>query len=195
MHLEFLRHQQCFINICCESHPKQDCPQKRRLPWCSEQSWTASLGSAGVCLVPGLLLSPQAAPQALCSVPKTMQRSLLQNLRTAQQLRTALNSEPIPAMSHIQLTKLSLNTLCCSVLNETKVFRVHQFEPYPTKDMVKKPSLSPQQIHRWRSDSQYWPPLGFMSTCVYQYTQQGEKLISYICGHTGKKNKKKNHIL
>lgn len=39
-----------------------------------------------------------------------------------------------------------------------------------------------------------------MSTRVYQYTQQGEKLISYICGHReNKKTKRKitffnNHV-
>lgn len=41
MHLELLRHQKCLINICCESHQMQDCPWKRKLPLCSEQSWTA----------------------------------------------------------------------------------------------------------------------------------------------------------
>lgn len=45
-----------------------------------------SMGSAGVSLVPGGLVSPQAALQALCSAPKTMQRSSLQNWLGSQHL-------------------------------------------------------------------------------------------------------------
>lgn len=56
------------------------------------------------------------------------------------------SSEPVPAMSHLPLAKVSLNTLCCSVLNELEAFRVQQFEPHPTKDMVKKTSLSPRSL-------------------------------------------------
>lgn len=56
---------------------------------------------------------------------------------------TQVSSEPVPAMSHIPLAKVSLNTLCCSVLKELEVFRVQQFELHPTKDMVKKPHLYP----------------------------------------------------
>lgn len=94
-----------------------------------------------------------------------MQRSSLQNLRTAQQLRTALNSEPVPAVSHIQLAKLSLNKLCCSVLNKLETFRVQEFELHPTKDVVKKKSLSPWHPSKYTGGEMILSIA--LSTCVY----------------------------
>lgn len=169
----------------------QDCPQKRRLPFCSEQWRTACLGSAGVSLLPEVLLSPQAAPQALCSVPKIMQRSSLQNLRTAQQLRTALNSEPVPAVSHIQLAKLSLNKLCCSVLNKLETFRVQQFELHPTKDVVKKHLYLPGILANTQVGKLFLVLL-WVHVCTKSHTSSF--LTSVDTG--GKKaHKTKNHVL
>lgn len=67
------------------------------------------------------------------------------------------------------LAKLSLSMLCCYVLNELEAFRVQQFEPHPTKDMIIRTSLS-----HWLS-SEYtgrnvifniYTSLGFMSACA-----------------------------
>lgn len=62
--------------------------------------------------------------------------------KTSRLPNSGLNYEPVPAVSHMPLAKLSLNTLCCYVLNELETFRVQQCEPHPTKDVINRTSLS-----------------------------------------------------